>query len=154
MRVAGRGRRAVAVTAAVAGLAAAAAAAGVGLAAAAGLEPMRVQGDSMRPTLRPGQRVAVGPLRGPPPRGAGVVLRHPTDDRLELVKRVAGLPGERLRLDDGRQVALGEGEYLVLGDHRTGSTDGRAFGPVRAEQLVGVVRFAYWPPRRLRPRAG
>ena len=39
-----------------------------------------------------------------------------------------------------------------FGDHRAASTDGRDFGPVGADALVGRVRFAYWPPRRLRRR--
>ena len=133
------------------------------------LEPMLVSGGSMRPTLAPGQRIAVAPLVRPPRRGDLVVLRNPRD--LELVKRVVGLPGERVRLVaggleiDGQAVPepylaapgagelelrLGPGEYLVLGDHRAASTDGRNFGPVGADALVGRVRFAYWPPRRLR----
>jgi signal peptidase I len=140
------------------------------------LEPVLVQGDSMRPTLRPGQRLAVGPLDRPPRRGDLVVVRRPAGaPPLEVVKRVVGLPGERLRLAGGRlevdgvQVAepylagsrlagpgggdlelrLGDGQYLVLGDHRAASTDGRDFGPVPAEALAARVRFAYWPPRRL-----
>jgi signal peptidase I len=131
------------------------------------LEPVLVQGDSMRPTLRPGQRVAVGPLDRPPRRGDLVVLQGPG---LEVVKRVVGLPGERVRLVAGRLQAdgvavaepylagdaggdldlrLGGDQYLVLGDHRAASTDGRDFGPVPAAALTGRVRFAYWPPRRL-----
>lgn len=166
--------------------------AGAGLALAAGLavrtlrrarlEPMLVRGESMRPTLVPGQRIAVGPLAEPPGRGAVVVVRRPDREGLEVVKRVVGLPGERVRLVAGRlevdgrevpepylargaaaarrlaaagavelDVLLGEAEYLVLGDHRDASSDGRAFGPVRASDLVGSVRFAYWPPRRLAP---
>jgi signal peptidase I len=156
------------------------------------LEPVQVQGDSMRPTLRPGQRLAVGPLDRPPRRGDLVVVRRPAwgegrpawgegrpasgGDRggLEVVKRVVGLPGERLRLAGGRllvdgvevaepylagphpagpagdlELRLGDGQYLVLGDHRAASTDGRDFGPVPAEALAARVRFAYWPPRRL-----
>ena len=134
------------------------------------LEPMLVKGGSMRPTLDPGQRIAVAPLVRPPARGDLVVLRTPRD--LEVVKRVVGLPGERVRLlsgqleVDGRAVPepylagppsfgeldleLGPAQYLVLGDHRAASTDGRDFGPVGADVLVGRVRFAYWPPRRLR----
>src|SRR6266542_4142687 len=129
------------------------------------LEPVLVQGESMRPTLEPGQRVAVG---------AVVVLRRPGR---EVVKRVVGLPGERVRLVGGRlevdgrelpepyvagpppgqgavelDVQLGRDELLVLGDSRGHSTDGRSFGPVRGDDLTGVVRFAYWPPRRLLPR--
>jgi signal peptidase I len=115
------------------------------------LEPMLVRGESMLPTLRPGQRIAVGPPQRPLRRGAVVVVRHPAGDGLELVKRVVGLPGERVHLAGGRpDGVLGPDEYLVLGDHREASTDGRAFGPVGWEQVVGVVRFAYWPPRRLR----
>jgi signal peptidase I len=132
------------------------------------LEPMLVKGGSMRPTLAPGQRIAVAPLLRPPRRGDLVVV-----DRggREVVKRVVGLPGERVRLGagglevDGQavpepylagppaagtlEVELGPAEYLVLGDHRAASTDGRDFGPVGADALVGWVRFAYWPPRRL-----
>jgi signal peptidase I len=131
------------------------------------LEPVLVQGDSMRPTLRPGQRLAVGPLDRPPRRGDLVVVGR---EGFEVVKRVVGLPGERLRLAGGRlevdgvevaepylagsaggdlELRLGGGQYLVLGDHRAASTDGRDFGPVPAEALAGRVRFAYWPPRRL-----
>ncbi|HVD13157.1 MAG TPA: S26 family signal peptidase [Actinomycetota bacterium] len=133
----------------------AALAAGVVLAARrARLEPMLVQGESMLPTLRPGQRIAVGPPKRPLRRGAVVVVRHPARDGLEVVKRVVGLPGERVHLADGHPDAvLGPDEYLVLGDHREASTDGRAFGPVGWERIVGVVRFAYWPPRRLRVSA-
>jgi signal peptidase I len=145
------------------------------------LEPMLVKGDSMRPTLRPGQRIAVAPLVRPPARGDLVVLARPAGQRdLEVVKRVVGLPGERVRLGagglevDGQAVPepylaegvpgsvgpaagelelrLGPAEYLVLGDHRAASTDGRDFGPVGADALLGRVRFAYWPPRRLRRR--
>jgi signal peptidase I len=133
------------------------------------LEPMLVKGGSMRPTIDPGQRIAVAPLVRPPTRGDLVVLNRPGN--LEVVKRVVGLPGERVRLRsgqlevDGRAVPepylagppdageldleLGPAQYLVLGDHRAASTDGRDFGPVEADVLVGRVRFAYWPPRRL-----
>jgi signal peptidase I len=154
----------------------------LGVLAAAGLavrrarlEPMLVSGGSMRPTLHPGQRIAVAPLVRPPARGDLVVVARPrsTGD-LEVVKRVVGLPGERLRLAAGRlevdgapvpepylaspptsgelELELGPAQYLVLGDHRAASTDGRDFGPVGADALLGLVRFAYWPPRRLRRR--
>jgi signal peptidase I len=133
------------------------------------LEPMLVSGGSMRPTLDPGHRIAVAPLARPPRRGDLVVLAR--TEGLEVVKRVVGLPGERVRLAAGRlevdgapvpepylagdagagelEVELGPAEYLVLGDHRAASTDGRDFGPVGADALLGRVRFAYWPPRRL-----
>ena len=154
----------------------------LGVLAAAGLavrrvrlEPMLVSGGSMQPTLDPGQRIAVAPLVRPPARGDLVVVARPrsTGD-LEVVKRVVGLPGERVRLAAGGlevdgapvpepylagppasgelELKLGPAQYLVLGDHRAASTDGRDFGPVGADALLGLVRFAYWPPRRLRRR--
>jgi signal peptidase I len=142
------------------------------------LEPVLVEGDSMRPTLPPGQRAAVGPLDRPLRRGDLVVVRRPPSG-LEVVKRVVGLPGERVRLAAGRlevdgvevaepylgsaggeagapraeagdlDLRLGDDQYLVLGDHRAASTDGRDFGPVPADAISARVRFAYWPPRRL-----
>jgi signal peptidase I len=133
------------------------------------LEPMLVKGGSMGPTLAPGQRIAVAPLLRPPARGDLVVVAR---GGREVVKRVVGLPGERVRLHPGGlevegrpvpepylagppaagtlELELGPAEYLVLGDHRAASTDGRDFGPVGADALLGRVRFAYWPPRRLR----
>src|SRR5512133_972285 len=63
------------------------------------LEPVLVRGGSMRPTLAPGQRIAVAPLLRPPRRGDLVVVESPRG--LELVKRVVGLPGERVRLHAG-----------------------------------------------------
>jgi signal peptidase I len=136
------------------------------------LEPVLVRGGSMRPTLEPGQRLAVAPLVRPPARGDLVVVAR--SRQLEVVKRVVGLPGERVRLRGGRlevdgeavpepylaggsgagelDLRLGPAEYLVLGDHRAASTDGRDFGPVGADALLGRVAFAYWPPRRLRRR--
>jgi signal peptidase I len=119
------------------------------------LEPMLVEGDSMRPTLAPGQRIVVAPLTGPPPRGALVVLRRPGPQveggPLEVVKRVAALPGDRVRLA-GTEITLAADEYLVLGDNPARSTDGRSFGPVHSEDFVGIVQFAYWPPHRLARR--
>jgi signal peptidase I len=172
-------------TALGAGALALAAVVAAGLAARrARLEPMLVKGGSMRPTLDPGQRIAVAPLLRPPRRGDLVVVRRPRSTgvppggspdpsgNLEVVKRVVGLPGEQVRLRAGRlevdgrpvpepylpggsgsaelDLRLGPAQYLVLGDHRAASTDGRDFGPVGADAMVGRVRFAYWPPRRLR----
>ena len=159
-------------TAALGGMLAMAALVAAGLAVRrARLEPVLVRGGSMRPTLEPGQRIAVAPLVRPPARGDLVVVAR--GQRLEVVKRVVGLPGERVRLRGGRlevdgaavpepylatpgagelDLRLGSAEYLVLGDHRAASTDSRDFGPIGADAILGRVAFAYWPPRRLRRR--
>jgi signal peptidase I len=142
------------------------------------LEPVAVAGVSMLPTLPAGTLLAVAPVSLPLRRGQLVVVQPAAAGRRELVKRVVGLPGEHVRLDGGRlwvdgrevhepyvsppatatpaagfQVRLGAGEYLVLGDRRDASTDGRDFGPVTVRELRGVIKFAYWPPRVAARRA-
>jgi signal peptidase I len=144
-------------------VAAGAALAGMGLARWRGAFRTIVEGHSMAPTLLPGQFLVATRARHIH-RGDVVVVRLPRRG-IDAVKRVVGLPGERVRVVEGRaevggrpldephargtgvsgEWSLEEGEYLVLGDDRGGSTDGRQFGPVPREAIVGVVRFRYWP---------
>lgn len=121
-----------------------------------------VEGDSMAPTLQPGQRVLVRPpwrLR----RGDVVVVRL---GEVTSLKRVVGLPGERVALSGGRLVVDGEvvaepyvarrssdaawtvpvDHVVVLGDHRGRSTDSRLHGPV-ARSRVRAVAWARLGPR-------
>lgn len=102
-----------------------------------------------------------------PARGDVVVLRSPENGDT-LVKRVVGLPGETVavvdgvafvdgrpvdlmavpapqsgQLDYGPQI-LGPEEYLVLGDNRPNSRDGRVFGPVRVDEIYGRVEGVVW----------
>jgi signal peptidase I len=116
------------------------AAAGAAAAGVAVSRPFRVEvsGSSMTPTLNPGDWL-VATRGGEIHRGDIVVLRHPVAG-LDLVKRVAALPGQRVT-----DRVLGPSEYLVVGDNPGASTDGREFGPVRREAIEGVVRFRYWP---------
>jgi signal peptidase I len=124
---------------------------------------VEVAGDSMTPTLEPGQYlIATRPQRLH--RGDVVVVRRP-ERPIDVVKRLVGLPGEHVELRDGQvfvngrelwepyirgtgpsgEWTLEEDGYLVLGDNRDRSSDGRAFGPVPREAIVGVIRFRYWP---------
>ena len=129
---------------------------------------VRVDGPSMVPFLASGQRLFVGRLPyilGRPARGDTVVLRHPRRPELVLVKRIAGLPGDSVRVRSGRlevngaQVAsgvldddagdrewrLGPREYFVAG---TSGEDSRSFGPAAAASIVGKAWVSYWPPPR------
>lgn len=158
----GSARRALATAAAVAG--------GAALVRALGAFRFEVRGSSMRPSLEPGDwLLAMRPRR--PRRGDLVVLRHP-DRGFEVVKRVVGLPGERVRTD-GRRVWVGgralaepyahgtgasgewevpAGHVVVLGDDRGHSTDSRTFGTVNVARLSGRAVIRYWPrPRLLGP---
>lgn len=106
---------------------------------AARLRPFRIEiaGDSMRPTLEPGEwcvatrtvRIRVGDV---------VVVRRPDRD---IVKRITRGPG-----DEG----CGFGEWFVEGDNPAASTDSRHFGPVRRDAVIGRVRYVYWPADRRR----
>ena len=134
-----------------------------------------VDGASMEPTFYTSDRVIVDRLTmliSGPARGDVVVLDSPkTPDEL-LIKRVIGLPGEHIVIDEGRVyvdgVELEEGyvkeyctysscngdwqlasdEYFVLGDNRSHSLDSHSFGPVKAATIIGIARVRYWPPTK------
>lgn len=115
---------------------------GVGLGVtvlASRLRRVEVQGGSMMPALRPGDRLVA--VRGLPIRGGDLVAV--TDPRLParlLVKRVA---------------SVGAGRHLeVVGDNPPASTDSRTFGPVPPALVTGRVVWRYWPPERRGPIGG
>jgi nickel-type superoxide dismutase maturation protease len=109
--------------------------------------PFRVaiEGASMLPTLLPGDWALAAPVRRLE-RGDVVVVEHPRRPGYEMVKRLTGMPGDRV--GDGR--VLGDDEYWVEGDHAAGSTDSRRFGPVRRADITAKVVLVYWPAERRR----
>ncbi len=98
---------------------------------------LQVAGESMAPTLLPGDRVLVwrglGPLRPPPRAGDLVAVADPRDPERVVVKRVAGVAGT---------------EVSVQGDNEAASTDSRHFGPVSAAAIRGRVIYRYLPEER------
>jgi nickel-type superoxide dismutase maturation protease len=98
---------------------------------------LQVAGDSMVPTLLPGDRVlvwrGVGPLRPSARVRDLVALRDPRDPERVMVKRVAGVVGT---------------EVSVLGDNAAASTDSRHFGPVGDAAILGRVVYRYLPDER------
>ena len=121
------------------GLAALAAAALVFARARRGWFPVRVDGPSMRPTLEPGDLLAVRPLRPDEPRTGQLVVVRRGD--IEIVKRVSATV-------EGH--ALGADEIWLTGDNPDASTDSRTTGPAARRDVVGVVRARYKPFRSLR----
>lgn len=111
--------------------------------AAAGLRRvvrLEVQGDSMRPTLEPGDRVLVRRTGRLAP-GALAALRDPREPRRVVVKRVVA----------GSEVA----GWRVIGDNPGRSTDSRVFGSVGQHLVIGRVVYRYHPADRAgRPRPG
>ena len=110
-------------------------------------------------------------------RGDTVVFWYPEDPSKSYIKRVIGTPGDRIRIDAGqvfvndqplvedyveedfkdqmswpathRDKVVPDGEYFVLGDHRSSSSDSRSWGFVPRGNIYGKAVFAYWPLQKL-----
>ena len=128
----------------------------------------------MKPVLSHGQYLLVSRLsysRHSPARGDIVVAHEPGQSGTDCVKRVIGLPGEYVRIEERgvfihdcllrepylaedamfrkdamSQWLLGDDEYIVLGDNRSDSRDSRRFGPVPRSHIIGKAWIRYWPP--------
>jgi len=131
---------------------------------------VRVDGFSMNPTLQDGEYILVNRLAykiGNPVRGDIVVFSFPMDPRQDLIKRVIGLPGESISVQDGKVMINGipleepyiaappiyngtwevpEGQLFVLGDNRNESKDSHEWGLLPLENVVGRAILIYWPP--------
>ena len=133
---------------------------------------IRVDGASMQPTLETGEFVIVNKLAymlGKVQVGDVIVFHFPRDPDQEYIKRVIGLPGDRVTVQDGK-VSVNEQpldeDYIaappayestwevppdslfVLGDNRNNSSDSHNWGPVPLDYVVGKAVFVYWPPTR------
>lgn len=131
---------------------------------------IRVDGFSMEPTLHSGEFVIVNKLAyrfGTPKVGDVVVFHFPVDPEQEYIKRVIGLPGDQVGIEDQSvQVndrilnepyiaapPIYDGSWMVtdqslfvLGDNRNNSSDSHNWGMVPMGNVVGKAFFVYWPP--------
>jgi len=131
---------------------------------------VRVDGFSMRPTLEDGEFLLVSKLSykfGEFNRGDIIVFHFPLNPKEELVKRIIGLPGDKITVQDGQvflngqlqsedyiaQLPLYNGEWtvaegflFVLGDNRNNSNDSKDWGLLPQENVVGKAVLIYWPP--------
>ncbi len=131
---------------------------------------VRVDGFSMYPTLEDGEFVLVNKLSyrfGEVKRGDIIVFHFPMNPQEELIKRVIGLPGDRVTVQDHQVYVNGQalnepylaqtplyqgewtvtdGHYFVLGDNRNNSNDSKDWGLLPAENVIGKAILIYWPP--------
>ncbi len=131
---------------------------------------VRVDGFSMLPTLHDGEFVLVNKLAyqwGTPTRGDIIVFRSITTNDLDLIKRIMGLPGDKINIHNGQVIVNGqtlaepyinavpnysgewqvpEGYLFVLGDNRNDSSDSHAWGFLPEKNVIGKAMLIYWPP--------
>jgi signal peptidase I len=135
-------------------------------------QPVKVEGTSMMPSLDDQERIFINKFvyrLEPIQRSDIVVFRYPRDPAKSFIKRVIGVAGDHVRIEDGRvylngkilaedyvprayedersypEVVVPADSYFVLGDHRSLSNDSRDFGPVDASYIYGKAVFGYWP---------
>ncbi len=137
-------------------------------------QPVQVEGTSMMPALQDQERIFINKFLyrfgwGDIHRGDMVVFRFPGDPSKLYIKRVIGLPGDIVEIEQGNVVVNGNrldedyvpeeyrdtqshpplkvpsGEYFVLGDHRVSSNDSRSWGTVGRNYIYGKAVFIYWP---------
>ncbi len=76
-------------------------------------------------------------------RGDIIVFKYPYLDHQHFVKRVIGLPGDRLKVEDQRVYVNGR-EYFAMGDNRDHSLDSRYWGFVDRDAIMGRPFLVYW----------
>ena len=139
-------------------------------------QPVKVEGTSMMPSLEDQERIFVNKFvyrLGAIERGDIVVFRYPRDPSTSFIKRVIGVAGDRVRIEEGQlflndrpieedyvpqeyadrrsfqEIKVPSGTYFVLGDHRNMSKDSRDFGPVPQASIYGKAVFGYWPMEKM-----
>ncbi len=150
------------------------------------VRPFQVNGQSMFPTFHNGQYVLTNLIGyedvfglkfkfGTPKKGDVVVFVSPTNEEKDYIKRIVGLPGDAVSINngdvyvngkkldesaylspeiktygqnflhEGETVSIKENEYFVMGDNRPFSSDSRDFGPITKDSIIGLSWIVYWP---------
>jgi len=139
-------------------------------------QPVKVEGTSMMPSLDDQERIFINKFvyrLEAIQRSDIVVFRYPRDPAKSFIKRVIGVAGDHVRIEDGRvylngkmlaedyvprayedersypEIVVPPDSYFVLGDHRSLSNDSRDFGPVESSYIYGKAVFGYWPMEKL-----
>jgi signal peptidase I len=143
-------------------------------------QPHKIKGESMFPTYLDGEFLLTDKISyrfNPPARGDVIVFKAPVNEEDDYIKRIIGLPGDKVSIKNGRvyindkileepylpenlrteggfflqnnkEVVVPEDNFFVLGDNRTYSSDSRAWGFVPKQNIIGKAWFVYWPPQK------
>jgi len=147
------------------------------------IQPFYVKGASMEPSFHDYEYLIIDEITfrfRQPQRGEIIVFHSPTRSTDYYIKRIIGLPGERILIKNGEisiynedfpygiildesnylelgsqtpgqiDLILGPDEYFVLGDNRNASLDSRSFGPILRKNIIGRTWLRGWPLDRLK----
>ncbi len=140
------------------------------------IQPFLVSGASMEPNFGSGNYLLIDELTyrfREPQRGEVIVFRYPENPSTYYIKRIIGLPGEKVEIQKGvvritgaggeefvlredylppgivtsgnKSATLGSEEYYMLGDNRNYSFDSRSWGPMDKKYIVGIARLRLLP---------
>lgn len=139
-------------------------------------QPHKVSGSSMHPNFKDGDYIITDKLTykfDEPKRGDIVVFKNPKDESVDFIKRIIGVPGDHVKVQDGKiylngeileepylpgtitnpgsflsegsEVVVEDGRYITIGDNRSASSDSREWGFITRQEIIGKVFFRYWP---------
>lgn len=143
-------------------------------------QPHKIKGDSMQPNYPDGEYLLTDKVTyrfNQPKRGDVVVFEAPGANGDEYIKRIIGLPGESVSINNGRvyingkmlnedylspslytmggaflengsTITVSSNQYFVLGDNRPYSSDSRTWGLVAIKKITGRAWLIYWPPSK------
>lgn len=141
------------------------------------ISPQEISGRSMYPTFEDGEYILTNKIQyklWEPEHGNVVVFKSPQNKDIDYIKRIIAVPGDRLKLVNGRyylngtlleepylppglvtengaylkeniEITIPPNKYFVSGDNRPHSLDGREFGPIPKEDIIGKAIIRYWP---------
>jgi signal peptidase I len=137
--------------------------------AALGIQPVKVEGDTMAPALNDGDRIIIDRRFEKLERGDIVVFLYPKDPVRSYIKRIVGLPYETVEVREGKvfvngqpllepyvdpkfdqaqrssaETRLDAESYYVVGDNRDNSADSRFWGPVHRKFIYGKYTRKYY----------
>ncbi len=140
-------------------------------------QPFLVSGASMDPNFASGNYLIIDEVTyrfRSPERGEVIVFRYPGDEKTSYIKRIIGLPRERVRIQSGRifiinaaypdgfaldepyvapsvftsgdvDITLDDNNYFMLGDNREHSFDSRSWGLLEYRGIIGIARLRLYP---------
>jgi len=158
------------------------------------VQAFKIPTGSMRPTLLEGDLILVNkfifgakipftdlrlPAMRQPKRGDVIVFIYPQDNKKDFIKRLIGLPQEKVEIKngtvysndkplldpifnqryyynrgefatEGHRITVPKDDYFVLGDNSASSKDSRYWGYVPRQNVLGKAILVYWPPNRIR----